>query len=83
MGAEMDPLRACLDSRLLFVDAPAPREGCPAACVFTGELNVSAHAHHSAANICPSLLSVSAAEGKQRDGEHERGSIDPLCAERN
>lgn len=72
----------CLSARVStwhsFVDTFAGREGCPRTRVFTGGLNVSAQAHHSAVSICPSVLSL-----RQRDGEHWQGGIDPLCAERN
>lgn len=46
-----------------FVSMFAPCEGCLYICVFTGKLNVLVRAHHSAVNICPSSLSVFAAEG--------------------
>lgn len=58
----------------IFVSMFAPCEGCPHICVFTGKLNVLVHAHQSAVNICPSLLSVFAAEGSRGMGSTSRAA---------
>lgn len=42
--------------------------------VFTGKLNVSVHAHPSAVKVCPSLLSVFAAEGSRGIGSISRAA---------
>lgn len=57
-----------------FVSMFAPCEGCPYICVFTGKLNVLARTHHSAANICPSLLSVFAAGVSREMGSTGRAA---------
>lgn len=51
-------------------------------CVFTGNLNVFVRAHHSAANVCPSLLSVSAAEEAEARGARAGQHRSSLCREK-
>lgn len=62
-GCRNAPLHVCLDfylsTRLHPVKDAHARTGRVCVCVFTGKLNVSARAHHSAVNIRPSLLPLS------------------------
>lgn len=78
MGAGIDLCMRVLTWHLSkFVSMFAPCEGCPYICEFTGARTSLSTERLSFFALC--LCS----RGKQRDGEHRQGSIDPLCAGRN